>query len=59
MCRHTDIRVEHLIYTIDIFASVPFTTIDRMLVLSCRNCRHVHLIHPREERLVDRPLVMN
>jgi hypothetical protein len=59
MCRRTEISVQEVRFTRDLWANVPLLSVELMLALVCKNCRHVQLIHPTPVRLHERPVPPN
>jgi hypothetical protein len=59
LCRKNEVSVEEVRYTQDIWSSVPLLSVEVMLALVCRNCRHVQIVHPSPVKLHERRVSRN
>ena len=51
LCHGVDVAYEEVQYQADIFSRFPALTMQTMVALVCRNCRHVRLITPSKNWL--------
>ncbi|MCH8977682.1 MAG: hypothetical protein IH945_00360 [Armatimonadetes bacterium] len=49
-CMGTAIRLERLSFNLDLWSVQPRRCVETILAFRCKNCRHVVLIRPLDER---------